>query len=105
MQKSEKAELIKEMSDKFARAKTVIVTEFHKMDVETVTKLRKKLRDGGVEYKVLKNTLAKRALKGTDYEVLIGHFEGATAVAYTTADPVALARPDRCLARARASAS
>ena len=67
MQKSEKEELIKELNEKFARAKTAIVAEFTKLDVETVTKLRKKFREGKVEYKVLKNTLAKRAAKGTPW--------------------------------------
>jgi large subunit ribosomal protein L10 len=90
--KSEKAELIKEMSDKFARAKTVIVTEFHKMDVETVTKLRKKLRDGGVEYKVLKNTLARRAAKGTSVEVIADDFVGPVSAIIGYGDVVAPAK-------------
>ena len=47
---------------------------------------------GGVEYKVLKNTLAKRALKGTPFEPLSEHFVGTTAVAYSGDDPVALAK-------------
>ena len=46
MLKSEKEELIKELNEKFARAKTAIVAEFSKLNVETVTKLRKKFRDG-----------------------------------------------------------
>jgi large subunit ribosomal protein L10 len=92
VEKSEKAELIKEMSDKFARAKTVIVTEFHKMDVETVTKLRKKLRDGGVEYKVLKNTLARRAAKGTSVEVISEDFVGPVSAIIGYGDVVTPAK-------------
>jgi len=92
MQKSEKEELIKEMADKFARAKTVIALEFKKVDVETVTKLRKKLRDGGVEYKVLKNTLAKRAAKGTGAEVIADDFVGPIAVSIGYSDVVAPAK-------------
>ncbi|MBK9177930.1 MAG: 50S ribosomal protein L10, partial [Flavobacteriales bacterium] len=68
MLKSEKEELIKELNDKFTRAKGVIVAEFNKLDVETVNRLRRKLRDGKVEWKVLKNTLARRAAKGTSVE-------------------------------------
>ena len=49
MLKSEKEELIKELTDKFTRAKGVIVAEFNKLDVDTVNRLRKKLRDGKVE--------------------------------------------------------
>ena len=82
MLKSEKEELIKELNEKFARAKTAIVAEFSKLDVETVTKLRKKLREGKVEYKVLKNTLAKRAAKGTPVEVISEDFTGPVAMAH-----------------------
>ena len=55
MQKSEKEQLITELNEKFARAKTAVLAEFSKLDVATVTQLRKKFRDGGVDYKVLKN--------------------------------------------------
>ncbi len=57
-----------------------------------VTELRAQLRKARAGYKVVKNTLAKRALKGTDFESLDAHFEGTTAVAYTEGDPVALAK-------------
>jgi large subunit ribosomal protein L10 len=90
--KSEKEALIKEMNDKFVRAKSVVITEFKKVDVETVTKLRKKLRDGGVEYKVLKNTLAKRAAKGTSYEQIAEDFVGPVAASFSYGDVVAPAK-------------
>ena len=54
--------------------------------------LRSELRKAKASYKVVKNTLARRALKGTAYESLTEHFEGMTAVAYTKDDPVALAK-------------
>lgn len=88
MLKSEKEAVIKDMTDKFSRAKTVIVTEFKKIDVVTVTKLRKKLRDGGVEYKVLKNTLAKRAAKGTAAELISDEFVGPVSVVIGYSDVV-----------------
>jgi large subunit ribosomal protein L10 len=90
--KSEKEALIKEMNDKFVRAKSVVVTEFKKVDVETVTKLRKKLRDGGVEYKVLKNTLAKRAAKGTAFEAIAEDFVGPVAASFSYGDVIAPAK-------------
>jgi large subunit ribosomal protein L10 len=90
--KSEKEELIKELSEKFARTKTAVVAEFSKVDVETVTKLRAKLRDGGVEYKVLKNTLAKRAAKGTSVEAIAEDFTGPIALAISYSDVVAPAK-------------
>ena len=92
MLKSEKEALIKEMNDKFVRAKSVVITEFKKVDVETVTKLRKKLRDGGVEYKVLKNTLARRAAKGTSYEQIADDFVGPVAASFSYGDVVAPAK-------------
>ncbi len=92
MLKSEKEELIKELSEKFARTKTAVVAEFSKVDVETVTKLRAKLRDGKVEYKVLKNTLAKRAAKGTSVEAIAEDFTGPIALAISYDDVVAPAK-------------
>ena len=92
MLKSEKETLIKELAEKFSRAKTVIVTQFAKVDVETDTKLRKKLREGGVDYKVLKNTLAKRAAKGTAAEVISDDFVGPIAVSIGYADVVSPAK-------------
>jgi large subunit ribosomal protein L10 len=90
--KSEKEELIKELNEKFAKTKTGIVAEFSKLNVETVTKLRTKLREGKVEYKVLKNTLAKRAAKGTPMEVISGDFTGPVAVVLSYDDVVAPAK-------------
>ncbi len=92
MQKSEKEELIKELSDKFQRAQTAIVAEFSKLDVETVTRLRRKFREGKVEYKVIKNTLAKRAAKGTSVEVISDDFTGPVALAISYDDVIAPAK-------------
>lgn len=92
MLKSEKEEMIKDLSEKFARAKTAVVAEFSKVDVETVTKLRAKLREGKVEYKVLKNTLAKRAAKGTSVEAIAEDFVGPIALAISYDDVVAPAK-------------
>ena len=92
MLKSEKEEMIKELADKFSRAKAVVVTEFRKVDVATVTRLRKKLREGGVELRVLKNTLAKRAAKGTSVEKVSDDFVGPIQVALSYGDVVAPAK-------------
>lgn len=92
MEKSEKEVMIKELNQKFARAQTAIVAEFSKLNVETVTRLRKKLRDSGVDYKVLKNTLAKRAAKGTPVEVVSDDFTGPVAIAIGYDDVVVPAK-------------
>jgi large subunit ribosomal protein L10 len=62
------------------------------LNVPQVTELRRQLRTAKASYKVVKNTLAKRALKGTSFAPLEKHFKGTTAVAYTKTDPVLLAK-------------
>lgn len=69
-----------------------ILIDYKGINVPQVTQLRTDLRKAKATYKVVKNTLARRALKGTPYETLSAHFEGMTAVAYTKEDPVALAK-------------
>jgi len=90
--KSEKEAVIKDLKDRFTRAKSAVLAEFKKLDVETVTKLRKKFRDGGVEYKVLKNTLAKLAAKGTSLELISEEFVGPVALAISYGDVIAPAK-------------
>jgi large subunit ribosomal protein L10 len=90
--RSEKETMISELNDKFTRAKAVVVAEFSKLDVDTVNRLRKKLREGKVEWKVLKNTLARRAAKGTDVEKVSDDFVGPVAMAISYDDVVAPAK-------------
>jgi len=92
VERSEKEVLIKELNEKFARARTAIVAEFSRLNVETVTRLRKKFREGGVDYKVLKNTLARRAAEGTPVAVVSGDFKGPVAIAIGYDDAVAPAK-------------
>lgn len=92
MIKSEKETIIKELNEKFSRVKTAVAVEFTKLNVDTVTRLRKKLRDGGVEYKVLKNTLARRAAKGTSLELVSDLFKGPIALAMSYTDVIAPAK-------------
>jgi len=76
----------------FKGADAAILVDFRGINVPQVTELRRELRKAKAGYKVVKNTLARRALKGTTFETLTAHFEGATAIAYTEEDPVALAK-------------
>jgi len=92
MLKSEKEAMVQELAEKFAKAKSVVVATFNKMDVATATQLRSKLREGGVEYKVIKNTLAKRAAQGTPVAVIADDFVGPTALAISYEDVVAPAK-------------
>src|SRR5262245_19171542 len=76
----------------FRGAESAVLVDYKGLNVPQVTELRRQLRGAKAGYKVVKNTLAKRALKGTSFEVLEKHFAGTTAVAYTKTDPVALAK-------------
>src|SRR5437762_6740528 len=71
---------------------SAILVDYKGLNVPQVTELRRQLRGAKAGYKVVKNTIAKRALKGTSFEPLSKFFEGTTAVAYTKTDPVALAK-------------
>jgi len=76
----------------FKDADAAILIDYKGINVPQVTELRRELRKAKAGYKVVKNTIARRALKGTSFEVLEAHFEGTTAVAYTEDDPIALAK-------------
>jgi large subunit ribosomal protein L10 len=71
---------------------TAVLVDYRGLNVPQVTELRRQLRAVKAQYKVVKNTLARRAVKGTPFEPLEKFFEGTTAVAYTGGDPVALAK-------------
>ena len=76
----------------FKGADAAILIDYRGINVPQVTELRAQLRGAKAKYKVVKNTLAIRATKGTAFEALEKHFVGTTAVAYTDADAVALAK-------------
>ena len=76
----------------FQGSDSAILIDYKGLNVPQVTDLRRQLRAAKASYKVVKNTIAKRALKGTSLEPLEKFFVGTTAVAYTATDPVALAK-------------
>ena len=73
-------------------SESAILVDFRGLKVPEVTELRRQVRAAKAEYKVVKNTLAKRAIKGTAFEGLDEHFVGTTAIAVSEGDPVALAK-------------
>ena len=83
---------LKELETAFKGSESAILVDYKGLNVPQVTELRRQLRSAKASYRVVKNTLAKRALKGTRFESLAQFFEGTTAVAYTAADPVGLAK-------------
>jgi large subunit ribosomal protein L10 len=90
--RSVKGEQVGELSDALASAESVVLLDFSGLDVPTVTELRRQVHAARGCYRVVKNTLARRAVVGTDFEPLRDSFRGTTAVAYTEDDPVALAK-------------
>jgi large subunit ribosomal protein L10 len=76
----------------FKGSESAILVDYKGLNVPQVTELRRQLRSAKASYKVVKNTLAKRAVKGTTFAPLERFFEGTTAIAYTSTDPVALAK-------------
>jgi large subunit ribosomal protein L10 len=90
--RSDKEAELEELSEAFKGSETAILVDFRGLKVPQVTELRRQIRSAKSTYKVVKNTLARRALKGTAFESLEAHFQGTTAVAYTGSDPVALAK-------------
>ena len=87
-----KVEELAELEQSFKGTDSAIVVDFKGLKVPEVTELRRQVRGAKGQYKVVKNTLAKRALKGTSFEPLSEFFSGTTAVAYSGEDPVALAK-------------
>lgn len=89
--KPEKVKAVEELRDKFSRSKTAVLTDYRGLNVADITELRKKLRAQGIEFKVVKNTLTRIAIKDFDYN-LDEFLEGPTAVAFSYVDPVAPAK-------------
>jgi len=87
-----KQPVIEEISGIVAKASSMVLVDYRGLTVEQDTKLRKALRDGGVTYKVYKNTFIKRAIEGTAFAALNKDLEGPTAVAFGLEDATAPAR-------------
>ena len=81
-----------ELETVFQGTESAILVDFTGVNVPSATKLRRQVRSANGHYRVVKNTVAKRALAGTKFESLAQFIEGATAVAYSDEDPVALAK-------------
>jgi large subunit ribosomal protein L10 len=87
-----KEEELQSLESSFRGTESAIIVDFKGLKVPEVTELRRQVRGAKGEYKVVKNTLALRAVKGTTFESLSEFFVGTTAVAYSGDDPIALAK-------------
>ena len=87
----DKKAVVEQVSNALSDSKTAIVAEYRGLTVEQMTNLRRQARESGVFLQVVKNTLARRALKGSDFECLDEHLLGPLALA-SSEDPVAAAK-------------
>jgi large subunit ribosomal protein L10 len=90
--KARKTEQVEKLSKDLKNVSNVVVATYTKMTVPQDYELRKVLRGAGAKYQVVKNTLAEKAAKGTKVEAALTGLAGVTSIAYTTGDPVAMAK-------------
>jgi len=88
----EKQEIVASVTEKFKESACTVVTDYRGLSVADVTELRKQLREAGIEFQVLKNTLCRRATAQADLTELDVHLTGPTAIAFSKEDPVAPAK-------------
>lgn len=90
--KAKKKEQVEKLSAELKNVSSAVVATYSKLTVAQDYELRKALRSAGAKYQVVKNTLAERAAKGTKIEEGLKNLSGVTSIAYTTGDPVAMAK-------------
>ena len=90
--KAKKTEQVEKLGQELQKVSSVIVATYSKLTVAQDYELRKTLRSSGAKYRVVKNTLAERAAKGTKVAEVLKNLTGVTSIAYTEGDPVALAK-------------
>src|SRR6056297_1460260 len=92
MARPDKEAAVKELEKEFSKAKSMVMTDYIGLDVAEMTELRSKLREAGVDYKVVKNTLAKIAANNSDLSEINDFFRGPTAIAFGIEDVVSPAK-------------
>lgn len=92
MARPEKVAVVEEIQERLSKAQGAVLADYRGLTVEEVTALRKDLREAGVEFKVLKNTLSILAAKNLEMNDLIPYLTGPTAFAFGYSDPVAPAK-------------
>ena len=88
----QKKALVEELADKLGRCASSVLVKYEGITVDQDTKMRKALREAGVEYTVIKNTLISKACDKTGFEGLKSELEGMNAIAISFEDPIAPAK-------------
>ena len=92
MKLDEKKQIVEDLHDRFSRSKVVILCDYKGLSVKQINDLRRKLKETEIEFRVVKNSLLKRASHETDVACINDHFKGPSAVAISYQDPVAPAK-------------
>jgi large subunit ribosomal protein L10 len=92
MANQEKEALVSDIKQKLETSKTVVLADYRGLNVAEVTELRKKMREAGIDYKVLKNTMTSRAAKAANIEGLDQYLSGPIALAFSYNDYTAPAK-------------
>ncbi|MBI2524424.1 MAG: 50S ribosomal protein L10 [Candidatus Rokubacteria bacterium] len=100
MPNAEKAESVQSLKQRFEGVRTAVLTEYRGLTVRQISDLRKQLKGAAAEYKVVKNRLARLAVKGSPLDPLAPHLTGPTGVAFSRHDPVAVAKALQAFVRA-----
>src|SRR5699024_12793098 len=87
-----KKQLVQEITDKFQKSQSTGLVDYRGLDVAAVTELRKQLREAGVDFKVYKNTMSRRAAECAELGGLVESLVGPTAIAFSEEDVVAPAK-------------
>ena len=99
MNRTQKAELVQSLTAELENTPFVVLADYRGVSVPQVTELRQQLRKRGAEYRVIKNTLLRRAIDGTDKESIGDYLTGMTGVVLSGDDPIAAAKAVRELTK------
>jgi len=92
LKREDKIRVVEELRSKFERAKGIVFTDYRGLNVAEMNSLRNTLREASLEYRVVKNTLARRAADGTQMEIAKDFFSGPIGIAVGYDDPVMLVK-------------
>ncbi|MBI5237857.1 MAG: 50S ribosomal protein L10 [Deltaproteobacteria bacterium] len=92
MEKSEKVKLVEELQDKYKRANATFIAEYKGIKAVQMDEIRKALREASIDFKIVRNTLARRAIAGTELEPVSSHLKGSTVIAFSYKDAALAAK-------------
>lgn len=92
MKKQAKVKVVEEMKDRFQRAGATFILDYKGMGAVQLTEIRKGLRDASIDFKIVRNTLARRAISGTPLESISDKLVGTSAIAFAYKDAAAAAK-------------